>query len=158
MLIAITGDTHGRIDGIRCHLERLKPEYLIHTGDFYTDGKKLAKGLGIGFTGVKGNCDPVGKGKPVEVLDLVGIRFCIVHGHQHKVKHTLNHIYYYGLEKGVQVVVFGHTHVPCCDFQGGIWLLNPGSPSLPRIGYQGSFIMLEAESGLLKPEVIGLEV
>ncbi len=154
MRIAITGDTHGRIDGVRCQLERLNPDYLIHTGDFYTDGKNLAKGLGIGFTGVRGNCDTGRKGKLVEVLDLADYRFCILHGHQHKVKHTLNHIYYYGLERGAQVVVFGHTHVPCCELQGGICLLNPGSPSLPRLGYHGSFIILEAESGILNPEVI----
>jgi putative phosphoesterase len=156
MLIAITGDTHGRIDGIRHHLQRLKPDYLIHTGDYYTDGKSLARGLGIGFTGVRGNCDTGRKGKLIEVLELVGYSFCILHGHQHKVKHTLNHIYYYSLEIGAQVVVFGHTHVPCCEFQGGIYLLNPGSPSLPRIGQQGSFIMLEVGSGIFKPEVMSL--
>jgi predicted phosphodiesterase len=73
MLIAITGDTHGRIDGIRHHLQRLKPDYLIHTGDYYTDGKSLARGLGIGFTGVRGNCDTGRKGKLIEVLELPGL-------------------------------------------------------------------------------------
>ena len=70
----------------------------------------------------------------------------------------MNHIYYHGLEIGAQVVVFGHTHIPSCELQEGIWLLNPGSPSLPRIGSQGSFIVLEAGNGVFKPEVMGLEI
>ena len=28
--------------------------------------------------------------------------------------------------------MFGHTHRPCVDFKDGVWLINPGSISLPR--------------------------
>ena len=129
MLIAITGDTHGRIDGIRHHLQRLKPDYLIHTGDYYTDGKSLARGLGIGFTGVRGNCDTGRKGKLIEVLELVGYRFCILHGHQHKVKHTLNHIYYYSLEIGAQVVVLGILMYPAVNFREASICSIPAVPA-----------------------------
>ncbi len=154
MLIAVTGDTHGRIDAIKSELELKKPDYLLHTGDFYADGIRLAYHLGIDSTGVRGNCDTSLRGKQEEILDLVGYRFCIIHGHRHKVKATLNNVYYHGQETGANVVVFGHTHVPCVEFQEGIWLINPGSPSLPRSGSMRSYVLIRAAKGYLRPEII----
>ncbi len=154
MLIAVTGDTHGRIDAVKSELEGKKPDYLLHTGDFYADGIRLAYHLGIDFAGVRGNCDTGKRGKQEEILDLAGYRFCIIHGHQHRVKTSLNNVYYYGQEIGADVVVFGHTHVPCCEFQDGIWLINPGSPSLPRSLSMGSYVLIQAEKDILIPEII----
>jgi len=157
MLIAVTGDTHGRVDVVKRHLKLCKPDYLIHTGDFYSDGSRLARQLGLDFTGIRGNCDTNRKGELIEVVELDHHRFCVLHGHQHRVKHTLNDVYYYGLEMEAEVLVFGHTHVPCCEFQDGIWLLNPGSPSLPRLGYGASYILIKTGKGIIQPEIVALE-
>ncbi len=158
MLIAVTGDTHGRIDAIKSELERKKPDYLLHTGDFYPDGIKLAHHLGIDFTGVRGNCDTGKKGKRQEIVDLAGHRFCILHGHKHRVKTTLNNVYYYGQEIGAEVIVFGHTHIPCCESHNGIWLINPGSPSLPRSGSMASYVLIKAEPDILLPDLITIRL
>ena len=154
MLIAVTGDTHGRIDAIKNELKGKKPDYLLHTGDLYPDGIKLAEYLGIDFKGVRGNCDTGKRGKREQILDLAGHSFCILHGHKHRVKHTLNNVYYYGREIGAEVVVFGHTHIPCCEFHDGIWLINPGSPSLPRSGSMASYVLIKAELDILLPDII----
>ncbi len=158
MLIAVTGDTHGRIDAVKNELERKRLDYLLHTGDFYADGIRLAYHLGIDFSGVRGNCDTGPRGKQEEMLDLAGHRFCILHGHRHRVKTTLNDVYYHGLEIGAEVVVFGHTHTPCCDFQDGIWLINPGSPSLPRSGSMASYVLIKAGKDFLLPEIIAFRL
>ena len=37
--------------------------------------------------------------------------------------------------RGVDVVVFGHTHQPLCDWDG-VWVLNPGTVSgMPSATY-----------------------
>ncbi len=158
MLIALTGDTHGRIDAIKSELRLKKPDYLLHTGDYYSDGVNLARSLDIEFTGVRGNCDTGRRGKREEILDLAGHRFCILHGHQHRVKTTINNVYYHAQEIKAKVIAFGHTHIPCCEFQNGIWLINPGSPSLPRAGSIGSYVLIKAEKDYLVPEIITIGV
>ena len=30
-------------------------------------------------------------------------------------------------EAGADILLFGHTHEPLCDFYDGLWILNPGS-------------------------------
>jgi hypothetical protein len=41
------------------------------------------------------------------------------------------------------IAVFGHTHLPVFRREHGIWLLNPGSPSLPRGKSRPSVAILE---------------
>jgi len=154
LLIAVTGDTHGRIQSIIKELKKKKPDYLLYTGDYYTDGIKIAQHLKIEFAGVKGNCDVGRKGDKEKNVKLCGYRFYLVHGHQHGVKNSINNIYYRGKEVGADVVLFGHTHVPFCEFYDGMWIINPGSPTLPRSESAGSYALIQLEEDSLLPEII----
>ncbi len=156
MRIAVVGDTHGKIEKIKKELEKLKPEYLIFTGDYFADAKRLAHHLELNYSGVTGNCDPRSSIPQEQVLELAGKRFYIVHGHQYGVKRSLNSLYFRGQELGADVVIFGHTHVPCCEKVGDMWLINPGSPSLPRLGKEGSYIFMGISNNSLIPQIIYL--
>ncbi|MEN6327013.1 MAG: YfcE family phosphodiesterase, partial [Syntrophomonas sp.] len=94
------------------------------------------------------------KGLSEEIVEKAGRKFLVVHGHQYGVKRGLNRIFYRGKEAGVDMVVFGHTHVACADKIDGLWLLNPGSPSQPRLPDHASYAIIEADENSLNPVII----
>lgn len=53
------------------------------------------------------------------------------------------------LQQG-DIVLHGHTHVPRCDWIGGLWYLNPGSVSIPKEGSAHGYMTLEQEAFLWK--------
>jgi len=55
------------------------------------------------------------------------------------------------------VVVYGHTHVPEVAREGGIWILNPGSPTERRKAPSHTMLVLEVEAGQLRPELVVLD-
>jgi uncharacterized protein len=58
---------------------------------------------------------------------------------------------------GVDVVVFGHTHVPLLERTKGVLILNPGTPNDRRFSNRLSYATLTIEDGELKPEIIYLD-
>jgi uncharacterized protein len=53
-------------------------------------------------------------------------------------------------------VVYGHTHVPEVTRVGELWVFNPGSPTERRSAPVHSMLMLEVESGDIRPEFVPL--
>ena len=43
------------------------------------------------------------------------------------------------------VILFGHTHVPMVEKRGGILLINPGSPALPKSEDGPTFGIIDTE-------------
>lgn len=156
MRIAVAGDTHGRIEKLTRTMQMLKPDHLFFTGDFYADGLKLARRLSINWTGVMGNCDFGQKGKQEQQVTCWGRKFYLIHGHQYGVKRSLNTLFYRGQEVGADVVLFGHTHIPVCEQIDGIWMINPGSASLPRLGSNGSYALIDLVENKLNAQIIEL--
>jgi hypothetical protein len=57
---------------------------------------------------------------------------------------------------GCAAVVYGHTHVPQVERYGGVWILNPGSPTERRRAATRSMLVLEVEKGLIEPRLLRL--
>jgi putative phosphoesterase len=61
---------------------------------------------------------------------------------------------------GCDAIVYGHTHVPQVarvgSGSGGVWILNPGSPSERRRGPVHSMLVLEVEDGEIRPQLLTL--
>jgi putative phosphoesterase len=57
---------------------------------------------------------------------------------------------------GCDAVVYAHTHVPDVSRVGGLWILNPGSPTERRGAPVHSILMLEVDSGEIRPELVTL--
>lgn len=57
---------------------------------------------------------------------------------------------------GCDAVVYGHTHVPQAERIGGVWILNPGSPTERRRAPARSMLMLEVERERLRPALVAL--
>ena len=51
---------------------------------------------------------------------------------------------------GVNVLLYGHTHVPKCEEHDGYTYMNPGSVSIPKEGSAHSYMILEDGAFLWK--------
>jgi len=58
---------------------------------------------------------------------------------------------------GCDAIVYGHTHLPQLERIGGVWILNPGSPTERRRAPFHTMIELRVESRELVPELVQLD-
>ena len=125
MKIMILSDSHSvsKTDLLTL-LKNNSVNYYIHCGDIYMtyDGINLNS-----FYLVRGNND-FGNIPDELFITIDDLKFYIVHGHRYDVD--------YNLEKGADIVCFGHTHRPYYDFHEGITFINPGSVCYPRGQYR----------------------
>jgi putative phosphoesterase len=57
---------------------------------------------------------------------------------------------------GCAAVVYGHTHLPEVTDAGGVWVLNPGSPTERRRAPERTMLELEIEAGAVRPRLVPL--
>ena len=67
-------------------------------------------------------------------LEIEGMRIFATHGH---LFNNTDHL------RAGDVYLQGHTHIPRCETENGILLLNPGSLSIPKEGSAHSYMILE---------------
>ncbi len=144
MKIGILSDTHG----IRKITEKVLEEdmknvdMILHAGDLISDARHIER-LNYKVHYVAGNCDPYGA-KPIEkLLKIQGKRVFLTHGHVYGVKTGYGALLIRAKQLSADIVIFGHTHYPENTFIDNILFFNPGSPTLPKGGGQGTFGILE---------------
>lgn len=145
--IVVMSDNHGQEE---C-LYRIKElesdaDYYIHCGDSESNSDVLNS-----FYAVRGNNDwyhPFLKEDIVVTID--GIKFYVCHGHRVGYLHQLENLAAIGRKHHCEVVLFGHTHIPCNKVVSGIRIINPGSTSLPRGGSKKSYACIYINEGALE--------
>jgi len=132
--IGVLSDTHGDLLSIESALTRLGSlDALVHAGDYYRDGERLALKLPIPVIAVVGNCDA--RRHPLEeIVELAGKKFFVTHGHLYGVKNGTQNLVREARRRRADVVVFGHTHVPVLFSELGMVFVNPGSTHSGRRG------------------------
>ena len=158
MLLAF-GDSHRSQVALELIAEiilRDRPKFFVHTGDNYSDYKHTKKQTKMQGFGVRGNCDlGLIPGAPEElILDYQNKRILLTHGHTLGVKHSYRGLVERAEQVAAVAVIFGHTHVQFAEQQEGIWLVNPGSISLPRGGSPPGYACLEVVAGELEVELV----
>ena len=146
--VGVVSDSHGHLPSlVAASRFLLDVEAVIHGGDFFRDSRSLASLITAPVFGVAGNCDREHSPRD-EVLELCGKRFFIAHGHHYGVKHSYEGIIKEGVRRRVDVVVFGHTHVPVKFWHGTILIVNPGSLAAGRRGHgrSGAIITIKPDS------------
>lgn len=79
-------------------------------------------------------------------VPLAGVNFFLVHRRQDVPKRLTD----------IDVVVYGHTHQYACAQEHGMFWLNPGSCSRPRLSPERTMVLMEAEDGAFQIEKIVL--
>ena len=132
MKILIVSDTHGYNENLVRAIEIEKPfDKMIHLGDF-EDEQNIRRLVNCGIIMVPGNNDysiELDKSRVVKIHDYTVF---ITHGNIYAVNYGYNRVVYAGMEKGANIVMFGHTHVPIIDEFDGVTVINPGSLTYPR--------------------------
>lgn len=130
MLVAVISDTHNNTTAIK-HVKK----YIAHADIllFLGDGEEDIEAISEDFKGkiyaVRGNCDFAGKNPQEMIVEVLDKKIFICHGHRYNVKYEYNSIYYRGKELEVDIVLFGHSHLPMIEELDDILLMNPGSVS-----------------------------
>ena len=133
MKILIFSDSHGNTYAVEKALAK-EPDAnaLIFLGDGVTDLSAAAALSGIAVHAVRGNCD-YDHAYPADILVYFQnyLLFC-THGNGYEVKNSLVPLKKAAREKQADIVLFGHTHLPCYEYDNGLYLFNPGSLSGSR--------------------------
>lgn len=153
MKILVMSDSHDELQHMICAVEEVHPDHIFFLGDHERDAWDLNRVYpNIPICAVRGNCDWSG-GQDLWVVELQGIRFLLVHGHQQGAKTGLDRLAGKGLMAGARVVCFGHTHrVLDQDHACGVRLFNPGTIGGPH-GQRTTYGIIYAENGNFKTEI-----
>jgi uncharacterized protein len=157
--LAVISDTHmprgTRALPAAC-LERLAAaDLILHAGDLTgAPFLELVRAIGPPVEAVHGNMDePALKALlPVElVVEVEEARIGMVHvpgprrGRESRLAARF---------PGCDAVVYGHTHVPQVELAGGVWILNPGSPTERRSAPTRSMLEVTITGRALEPTLV----
>lgn len=132
MRILVLSDSHSGLSAMRDFLDILKPDAVVHLGDYVRDGMQMAQEYPqLRFYQVAGNCDMYRSDRDcpeVMIPRIGGVDFFLTHGHRHGVKTYMYMLIADARNHHAQAALFGHTHEPHChQEEDGMWVLNPGS-------------------------------
>ena len=151
MKILVLSDSHSALSFMRSCIDAVKPDAVIHLGDYFDDGEAMAEEYpGIPMYRVPGNCDRYrcAPWQPEIIIQpIFGCMLYMTHGHRHNVKLTLGPLLRDARASGAAAALYGHTHqADCTLLEDGLWVLNPGS-----CGYGGgSAGLMEISDGKIK--------
>jgi len=134
-------------------------QIVVHLGDYARDLTKFKPKYPNLEMAVVGGSFESGEEKEriLEVGGDVKRRILIMHGHTVDVKTNLDRITYYAQQKGADACFFGHTHEPVVFTKNGVFFMNPGSLTMPRVKGPGSFGLVTIfEDGEIDGDVIYL--
>lgn len=164
MRFVVVSDSHGDAMHLPDVLSkarggRFPVDGVLFLGDGIGDLQILAP-YGLPIIYVRGNCDYSFLDAPSEeTVRFEGKRIFMTHGHHYDVKWGLDRLVASAAERGADIVLFGHTHLPTekyypagtevCGLTLGkpIYAFNPGSLREARGGYPAGFGVLELTGG-----------
>lgn len=127
--VVVLSDSHGNFNQVKSLIDLEKPNKVIFTGDGISQIEEVSYLFPeIEFFLVRGNCDIfVRRYKEVEIFQLEDIKVLITHGHLFDVKREMELLEREAENQKVDLVCFGHTHIPYEIEKNGITYLNPGA-------------------------------
>lgn len=148
MKVLIVSDTHRHDANLEEVLLKVSPiDCLIHLGDAEGSEDFIRQIANVPVHIVSGNNDFFCDLPREEEFTLGKYKVLITHGHYYYVSLDLQEIRRQAISRGVDVVMFGHTHRPHLEIDDELTILNPGSLSYPRQeGRKPSYIIMEIDS------------
>lgn len=148
MKILVLSDSHSALSFMRNCIDSIKPDRVIHLGDYYDDACAIAEEYPhIPLFQVSGNCDryrcpPFVQEVLAQKID--GVYFYLTHGHRHMVKQRLDMLIRDARKCKAAAALYGHTHIADIHREeDGLWVINPGSCGY----YGGSAALIETNNG-----------
>jgi putative phosphoesterase len=131
MKILVFSDSHNQTIHMKTAVQNEQPNLIIHLGDCVRDAKQVESLFpDIKVVFVSGNNDFGYMVQSEMVIEIENKNFFITHGHQYNVKNGLERIFNVAKQKGAEVLLFGHTHLPYNVYEYGMYAFNPGASNL----------------------------
>lgn len=148
MKLLLVSDTHGYDKNLEKVLELEKPDFLCHMGDVEGSEEHIREIAKCPLAMVSGNNDFWTDLNPEVTFELQGFRIFMTHGHTYSPYYGIDKLRSAGRNRKADIILFGHTHMPCLE-EGNLMLVaNPGSLSFPRQpGRKPSYMVLDLEKG-----------
>ncbi len=146
--ILVISDTHGRLGDVQRLLEKLDPpDLLLHLGDIESDPQFLREMSPCPVVCVSGNCDWI-PGLPKEALIRIGkYKVWLNHGHRYGVRAGVGVLRQEAIDRGADIAMFGHTHIPVIMRGDDVTIINPGSLAFPKQEpFVPTYIMMDIDS------------
>jgi putative phosphoesterase len=152
MRLAVVSDTHGNFRLAERAVKSVSGvDMVVYAGDYYSDSRKLQDVLTIPVVGVKGNTDRYSEGPYDESFTAEGKTVFVTHGHLNAVKFGLDEVKRLARQRRIDILIFGHTHVPHVEWFEGRLLVNPGSLATPRGSSKPTFATIDIEGETVVP-------
>ena len=146
MKVLIVSDTHKKNENYFYVLEKEKPDLVIHCGDAEGSEYALTEAADCPVEIVLGNNDFFSELPRELMLDIGPYKVWVVHGHNYYVSMGNENLKREAVERGADIVFYGHTHRPVIDMDDDVIAVNPGSLSYPRQeGRRPSYAIMEMD-------------
>ncbi len=146
MRILIVSDTHRQNENFYRVVDLVKPELVVHCGDVEGSEEELIRAAGCPVYMVAGNNDFFSDLPKELEVSIAGHRTWITHGHHYYVSMGPEMIREEAIQRGAEIVMYGHTHRPVVYRDANVIAVNPGSLSYPRQeGRKPSYIIMESD-------------
>jgi putative phosphoesterase len=161
MRVAVVSDTHmpkgSRALPAECLARVASADLVVHAGDLATIGfLEDLRRLGPRVEAVHGNVDEpqLRAILPEErVLEVGDVRIGVVHDAGARAGREARLAARF---PGCDAVVYGHTHSPQVEQVGGVWILNPGSPTERRRAPARTMLEVLVTGRTIVPELVVL--
>jgi len=158
MKVGVVSDSHGNVEAIE-HLVQWftlnKCKKIIHLGDDWDDVKKQIEIIKV--PGVFSEYYKDSKIPNRLIFEFESWKVLLTHtqkSHQNDLPKDLKPETLIK-SKEVDVILYGHTHIPAIEKKEGVIYINPGHlKESDKKGYPMSFAVLEFEKGLLSAKII----
>lgn len=147
MRILIVSDTHRRNENFLQVIEMENPfDLVIHCGDVEGSEYVISQAAGCPVEFVQGNNDFFSDLPREKELTIGNYKVWVLHGHNYYVSMNYETIKNEALDRGVDIVMCGHTHRPVIETDGNLTIINPGSLSYPRQeNRRPSYVIMELD-------------
>lgn len=147
MKILIVSDTHRQNHNYLKVVERVGPvDMVVHCGDVEGSEYVICEAAGCPVEMVAGNNDFFST-LPREKEFMAGkYRVWLTHGHNYYVSMGNETLKKEAVARGMDIVMYGHTHKPVVDIEDSVIAVNPGSLTYPRQeGKRPSYVVMETD-------------
>lgn len=147
MKVLIVSDSHRDNSNIEKVLKKVKPiDMLIHCGDAEGAERYIQQLAECPIYVVAGNNDFFSTLQKELVFNIDKYKVFLTHGHYYYVSMGTERLVEEAKLRGVDIVMYGHTHKPLIDIRDDIVIINPGSISYPRQeGRKPTYIIMETD-------------